>query len=157
MNNYSFQDLTQLLSLNNIKDASELHRFIDEFDAMNDTIISSHINSYIKEKDITSKTYNRQILYSSDKYNVILIFWNPQSESPIHCHPKKGCLMKVLKGILTVDIYDDSDYSTIQHLSTTIYREHLVTHIRGEHGIHKITNDSDELSITLHIYINNKA
>jgi hypothetical protein len=157
MNNYSFQELIKLLSIDNIKDASELHNFIDNFDAMNDTIISSHIDSYIKEADMTDKTYHRQILYSSDKYNVILIFWNPLSESPIHCHPKKGCLMKVLKGSLTVDIYDDSDFSTIQHKTTTVYREHLVTYINGKHGIHKITNDSDELAITLHIYINSKA
>jgi predicted metal-dependent enzyme (double-stranded beta helix superfamily) len=155
MNNYSFEELINILSSNKIKDAKELYTFIDNFEVYKDEFIKTRINSYTT--DINSKTYFRDSLFYSDRYSVILIFWNPWSESPIHYHPKKGCLMKVLKGSLTVDLYDDTDFSTIQHESTTVYRENFVTYIKGLHGIHKITNDSNDLAITLHIYINNKA
>jgi predicted metal-dependent enzyme (double-stranded beta helix superfamily) len=155
MNNYSFEELINILSTKKIKDANELNEFIENFDATEDTLILSRINAFVA--DINSKTYHRDILYLSDNYKVILIFWNPWSESPIHCHSNGGCLMKVLKGTLTVDLYDASDFSTIQHKSTTVYREHLVTYIKGKYGIHKVTNDSNQLAITLHIYINNKA
>ena len=157
MNNYSYENLCKLLKDGSINDAIELRRYIEEWNTKDDKTIIEIIQNmerlYINEIG----TYYRNTVFKFDKYEIILIYWCPYSHSRVHYHPNKGCIMKILQGYLDIDIYDDSDFSTIQHLSSIIRNEGEVEYIKGKHGIHRISNDTNGwYAISLHVYVHNK-
>ena len=44
---------------------------------------------------------------SNELFEIIIISWNYNQKSPIHNHPENGCLMKILKGSLTEEKYNN--------------------------------------------------
>ena len=50
------------------------------------------------KKEYIQGTYNKEIIYKNSKYEIVLITWGANSSTLIHCHPKNGCIMRVLKG-----------------------------------------------------------
>jgi cysteine dioxygenase len=157
MNNNSFENLCKLLKNNNIEDASNLIDYMNEWDVMYDKYILELVDKYSNIYSNNSHLYYRHSLFTYNSYEVVLIYWCPYSHSRVHFHPLKGCIMKVLKGYLDIDLYDSSDYSTIQHISSKIIQDGQVEYIKGKHGIHRISNDNNcDYAISLHIYVHNK-
>jgi cysteine dioxygenase len=77
------------------------------------------INEHLKNKDLFSSRkilcnynkddwrnyvsfdnihYKRNLVYKNDIFEIILICWKKNQESPIHDHPENGCIFKVLEG-----------------------------------------------------------
>jgi hypothetical protein len=157
MNNYSYESLCKILMKGNIKDAIELDEYITEWNIKDDTQMVEIIDKIkgLYMNDI-GKYYKNQ-LFKYDKYEIVLIYWCPYSHSRVHNHPDGGCIMKILEGYLDIDIYDDSDYSTIQNIASIMRCENNIEYIRGKHGIHRISNDNNgEYAISIHIYVYNK-
>ena len=91
--------------------------------------------------------YNKILLHKCEKldYEIILICWEEKSESPIHKHPKNGCLLKVLKGKLNETRYNGEN---INNMVLTPKSE--TSYMHDNLGSHKINPIGD--SISLHIY-----
>ena len=91
--------------------------------------------------------YNKILLHQCKKldYEIILICWDKNSESPIHRHPKNGCLLKVLKGKLNEVRYKGKN---INNMILTSNSE--TSYMHDNFGSHKIIPIGD--SISLHIY-----
>lgn len=98
------------------------------------------------------KTYCRKKLesYSNDRFEFILISWNPNQSSPIHDHPESGCLLKILKGELVEEIYDRSD--ELNHLTTNKLQTSSVSYMESNRILHRIVNETNTPTISLHIY-----
>ena len=45
-----------------------------------------------------NNNYKRNLIYKNDLFEIILICWKKNQESPIHDHPENGCIFKVLQG-----------------------------------------------------------
>lgn len=88
--------------------------------------------------------YTRNILYRSNLYEIILICWSPNSETPIHKHPKNGCLLKVINGIL-----DEKIYYKDKILDRKI-SQNDIGYLDDTIGTHKIK--SQTFTVSLHIY-----
>jgi predicted metal-dependent enzyme (double-stranded beta helix superfamily) len=149
MNGYS--ELIELLKNKIINDSIELKDFLKNWNVINDLSFDILKEKY---KSIENK-YFRENLYKDDNYEITLIFWCPHSHSPIHYHVNRGCIMKILDGTLRINKYEDSDFSTIRHTHTNIYNINDIEYIKGRHGIHKVFNDTDNMAISLHIYVKN--
>jgi len=151
MNSYSLNNLYNFLDKSSINDTIELKELLynisfDDFY----NLIDNYKNKYHNDSGI----YYRHSIYKKNNFEVVLIYWCPYSYSRIHSHPNKGCIMKVLKGYLDIDLYDDSDYSTIQHYSCKTILEDQIEYIKGKHGIHRISNDKNsDYAISFHIYM----
>jgi hypothetical protein len=113
---------------------------------------------YIPKKEINLKEgkYNRiYIPYPKQIINrdfeLLLICWYPNVESPIHNHSKNGCAMKILEGELTEIQYNFRSKTltkTLENkmpLNTTNYTD-------SKYYYHKIINRSDKISYSLHLY-----
>jgi hypothetical protein len=62
--------------------------------------------------------------------------------------------MKVIEGYIDIDIYDDSDFSILQNIGSKLKIAGDIEYIKGKHGIHRISNDTNsDSAITIHIYI----
>ena len=92
--------------------------------------------------------YTRNLVYKCNKFDIYIISWSKNSVSPIHNHPKGGCLMKVLEGSLNENIYsiDKLKIEKKNYLS-----KNDVKYIDDKIGFHKIFN-TDIRTYSIHIY-----
>lgn len=117
---------------------------------------SNDWRSYIK---FCPDKYTRIILseYSNDDFELVLICWNKDQMSPIHDHPTNGCLLKVLQGSLTEDVYVKHDEGQYLYVTSRINDVDSVSYMEADDVIHRIVNSNkktEELlrSVSLHIY-----
>lgn len=83
----------------------------------------------------------------------LILAWTPNKESPIHDHADSHCIMKVLKGSLRetrFDWPDDVGKSPLKMKETTTFHENDVTYMSDKLGLHRISNDENEVAVSLH-------
>jgi len=91
--------------------------------------------------------YNRVMIIESDAYDLLLCCWKPGQGSPLHGHPSCGCLMKMLIGRLNEEQYLDGIL-----LSSNQYQKHVTAYITDEIALHKVSNETLENAVSLHLY-----
>lgn len=98
-----------------------------------------------KEKDY----YKLKLPYtdSIDLFDMYLIKWCSDAETPIHQHPKMGCILKVLEG----DLIETRMHTNIPTAQIIKAKEGTINYIDNTIGIHSIKNGKKS-SYSLHIY-----
>lgn len=104
-------------------------------------------NKYISFSDLN---YKRNLICSSNCVDIYLICWKKGQKSKIHDHPEKGCIMYVLSGKLTENIYHRDFNEKLSYISSKILNENDVAYNFGIKILHQIIAESDTMS--LHIY-----
>ena len=90
--------------------------------------------------------YVKTLVYRNFEYEIYVISWNKNQESPIHDHPNKGCIMKILEGEIEEIRYNNN----LDIIKTKKYKEGNITYIDNNIGYHKMR--TVDKCITLHIY-----
>lgn len=88
------------------------------------------------------------VLVHSEVMKLTLIKWPPGKSSKIHGHPEGGCIFKVLDGVLTEARYDTSD----QLRSQSVLFKSAVNYIDDQMGFHKVSNNTDGVAYSIHLY-----
>lgn len=84
----------------------------------------------------------------SQTFDMYVLEWEPQRESPIHNHAKYGCIQHILKGTLFEKRYSpEMDYLWGRELPTG-----SVGYMDNHMGFHRIGNATDDIAYSLHIY-----
>ena len=102
--------------------------------------------------------YTRNIAFRNDFIDIMVICWNVRQSSGIHDHPDNGCLLKLLDGRLTEDIYmindiNNSSSKSFKLVKTKQLDKNQISYIQGKSGLHCISNNDDIVkTISLHIY-----
>ena len=117
------------------------------------SIINKYNNNDWKSYTINSKNsneinYNKQLVDKNDDFDMYIITWYGNRESLIHDHSENGCIYKVLQGTIIEKLYDNS----LNFKDEKILSENMIGYIDNNMGYHKILNNTDDISITLHIY-----
>ena len=86
--------------------------------------------------------------FSNDNFEFIIIIWNPNSKTKIHDHPEKGCLIKILDGVLEEERYD----TQLKYLAYFKLNKNSTSYNESNEILHKISNNTNSHSISLHIY-----
>jgi cysteine dioxygenase len=107
----------------------------------NDEELNNHKNSF---------GYYKKLIHSNDQFEIYLIFWTPFASSPIHDHPDKGCVLKLLSGKLIEEVYSNKN-NIIKHDHTNIITVNNVNNRFGNKILHKIIN-LENISVSLHVY-----
>jgi len=93
--------------------------------------------------------YHRDVFFTSDKFDIVVITWAPTQKCPIHNHPDDGCTVKILRGNITEERYNTD---TLEKLYTMTYYKDDVMYIDNTLGYHKMSNNGLDICITLHVY-----
>ncbi len=97
--------------------------------------------------------YTRNCLAYSDKYELILLCWDVNAETPVHDHGGEDCWVYQLKGTLTEVRYtqnkDDSSVVPVDELELTPEK---LTFMNDRMGYHAIENRSNQRALSLHLY-----
>lgn len=102
-----------------------------------------------------NKNYTRNLISTDyNNYTLILICWNPKRESPIHNHPCQGCWFRIIKGNIYEKLFTitpkDNYLSIVEEKH---YKEGDVSFIDDTIALHKVGNLTDEIAMTLHLYM----
>ena len=130
-----------------------INRYVDKFPHSNISPCSLLMDQYNGSEwkshvHFTESKYIKKCLYNDKKrnYELILICWHEKSYSSIHKHPRKGCVLKVLNGVLT-----ESRYKNKTKISTDIMTKNSnASYIHDKDGTHQIIPIGK--SISLHLY-----
>ena len=93
--------------------------------------------------------YTRNPVCKNEHILITILCWQPNQGSPIHNHPKQGCLMKILQGSLEEQRFDTD---TLEPRSTTTHKLSSVGYIDDTVAYHIIKNTGSEPAISLHCY-----
>ena len=93
--------------------------------------------------------YNRNVIYSNECIEMIIISWNNNQTSGIHDHPRDGCLMKILQGDLDEHIHKNNNNLDIIDIHNC--EEGSVGYQEGNDILHNIVNKNNK-TVSLHIY-----
>jgi hypothetical protein len=74
----------------------ELRRCVIDCDSQS----PNQLQDVIQYINFQKNTYTRSKVYSDNNIDIFILSWYPDSKSPIHNHPKNGCILKVLFGKL---------------------------------------------------------
>ena len=137
-------------------------------------IMNNHkedLNSLVTSKPLLIEPrngYQRNVVFRSDEYEIIVIAWEPGARSPIHDHAERGCCMLVCRGELTEDRFRVVGGCGCDNTETyrNTYRQECVeligrnqisdrdgaTYINNREGVHQIHNLTSETVYSVHIY-----
>jgi len=133
---------------------------LDKLDKLNKLDNSNKVY-YMNEKFYLQKKekdyYKIKLPYTdcNDMFDMYIIKWLPGSISPIHNHPKLGCILRILEGEVLEKKYDhDINLETTTLLTNDEnYDINLKTsYIDDSQNYHSISNISYKPAYTLHVY-----
>ena len=105
---------------------------------------------YKKFIKLNKKTYNKELVYRDNKFEIIIISWNKNQYSKIHNHSENGCLFKILEGELVESRYNTKN---LQNYATIKYNKYSgVSYIDNSIYYHKRDNIFDDICISIHVY-----
>ena len=58
-------------------------------------------------------TYNRELIYTSPEYDLVIITWCKNQGCAIHNHPENGCNVKILENSIKEKLYDSKNINII--------------------------------------------
>lgn len=87
-------------------------------------------------------------IYENEFFDAYIIVWNMYERSKIHNHSENGCWLKVLKGKLEENLYDEN----LNYVIRKTIKQGESSFIKNSIGYHNIVNIENEKSLTLHIY-----
>ena len=98
-------------------------------------------------------TYRRNFVRGNDWYNLWVLCWRNGQRSPIHDHRGSSCGVRVLRGTLTVTLYE---FAPNGHIKATGSRDLGPGGVIGgeDADMHQVSNlqAGDADLVTLHIY-----
>ena len=104
-----------------------------------------------KKHIVISNNYYKKKIYSNELAEMFIITWNINAESKVHDHPDEGCILKVLKGKLKEEIYENRE-DKIEYISEQILKYNDVGFQISNKYLHKIKNINKDYTVSLHIY-----
>lgn len=106
---------------------------------------------WLKFMIFSKDTYTKTVVHKNKYIELVIICWNIKQSSDVHDHPKNGCIIKVLNGELTENIYKIIDDKIILTRKNYLSVGNI-GYQEGTTGLHSICNDANIPSVTLHIY-----
>jgi cysteine dioxygenase len=98
--------------------------------------------------------YTRNCISSCDDYELLLLCWQKEHESPIHNYDFQEGWIKVLSGELIIESYAvDRDERCATKKDKLVLKEGETTYLNDSMGFHKVSNASDGNTVSLHLNI----
>ncbi|KAJ2162488.1 hypothetical protein GGF46_000619 [Coemansia sp. RSA 552] len=100
--------------------------------------------------------YTRNLVDDGNgKYNLLILVWGENQESPIHDHAGSHCMMKLLSGELDEELYawPDGSSAALRCKRTAALKTNSVAYMHDKIGLHRIANPSTRgKAVSLHLY-----
>ena len=141
----------------------ELISVINSGFKLNSAIVKNALRNYngkeceeLAKDGFCTKKYQRHVLYTCDKFEILVLCWSGNQSSGIHNHPENGCLLKVLKGNLREVSYifkdkDEDEGDELKSKGMAYLSEGSIGYQIGKKGLHDIQNYTNHKAMSIHI------
>ena len=100
----------------------------------------------------SSEHYTRNCVFENEKFELILLCWEPGQKTPIHDHGGEECWVKAVQGEFEEVIYKLGDNNELKLIKSGISKTNDITYMIDFIGFHSLQNISTERSMSLHLY-----
>jgi cysteine dioxygenase len=100
------------------------------------------------------ETYGRNLVYKTDKYELLILTWLPQQRTPIHDHGGQRCWMLIQSGKLTFKNFKPLDESkpALSVVGSECHQAGEAVYIDDGMGVHSIANCTTKPAVSMHLY-----
>lgn len=99
--------------------------------------------------------YTRNCVARTDRYELLLLCWEPGQETKVHCHNRQECWVYVAEGQLEEERFSANDLNGLQMLTSEndlkLASEKL-SYMSDQMGYHLLRNTHQGRAMTLHLY-----
>ena len=101
-----------------------------------------------------AEPYHRKSVVKSESgfAELLVMTWHTNQQSPIHDHYESSCGIRVLQGKMTETLYELVNENRVRQTTTQEWSAGEITSAEASFDIHKISTQSEEGLVTLHIY-----
>ncbi len=100
-------------------------------------------------------TYTRNCLAKTNAYELLLLCWDVEAVTPIHCHDAQDCWVYALSGNLVEQRFDvDPVTDELVQTHTMNIKSGQMTFMTDDMGFHDLKNIGNSRAMTLHLYMN---
>lgn len=101
-----------------------------------------------------SERYFRNCIFANDDVELILLCWDANQKTAIHCHDEKECFVKIVEGTIKEEqyIYDDKLMKLIP-TGSEILTNGETSFIDDAQLFHSLENLNDTRAMSLHMYM----
>jgi cysteine dioxygenase len=96
--------------------------------------------------------YTRNCIINTEKFELILLCWEPGQITPIHDHGGEECWVKVVQGEFRETIYKVDAVGKLDTIDSMDSSVGEVTYMIDFMGFHSLENRSNTRSMSLHLY-----
>ena len=100
------------------------------------------------------KPYTRNLVTMGDRFDLILLCWNPAKFSPIHDHAGANCWFKVCQGDMVEEQFRDRTSESLppESIARHEFSEGGVAYINDTMALHKVGSMHGRPAVSLHLY-----
>jgi cysteine dioxygenase len=136
----SLEDLVEALDNAKKKDVPEILKSLQ--------LKKEDLNKYASW---ATSDYTRNCVMRTDTYELILICWDANSETPIHDHGGQDCWVYQAAGELTEIRFAEENGDLVETNRMTL-KPNGLTYMEDTMGYHQLINENKERGYTLHLY-----
>ena len=96
--------------------------------------------------------YTRNCIARTADYELVLLCWQPQQATAIHCHDDKECWVKVVQGSFEEKMYCSAE-KEVSDTGVRTLGQFEVTSATEATFLHSLKNTSNQRAMTLHLYM----
>lgn len=97
-------------------------------------------------------SYTRNCIVENEKFELILLCWEPKQFTPIHDHGGEECWVKILDGNFSEIIYKEGTDGILNEVKSAQAKAGDVTYMIDFMGSHRLGNLDETRSMSLHLY-----
>jgi cysteine dioxygenase len=97
-------------------------------------------------------SYTRNCIFDDEKYELILLCWEPGQITPIHDHGGEECWVRVIEGEFREKIFKMDDSGELQTIKSSTSKAGDISYMVDFMGCHSLENLSSTRSMSLHLY-----
>jgi len=98
-------------------------------------------------------TYTRNCIDRTDRYELLLLCWEADQVTPIHCHGGEECWVMMVDGKIKEHRYDECDDNTLKLSQVLDIEHHQISYMNDDMGLHRLSNVGSKRAMSLHLYM----
>lgn len=153
---YNILKLSKSLILNTI---SSLQELLDELpNCSGDDYVNIAKQMKIPSEDLqpyamfSDEAYTRNCVERTEDYELILLCWEKDQDTPIHCHNGEECWVYLAEGKLRERRFQTKNDELVKTADVKMTEERL-SYMNDDLGYHSLQNIANGRSMSLHLYV----
>ncbi len=100
----------------------------------------------------SNEGYTRNCVARTDDYELLLLCWDKEAETPIHGHGGQDCWVYQIAGTVEEIRVKEDENGDLKETHRMSLSEGKISYMHDRMGFHKIRNPFNQRAMTLHIY-----